>query len=1008
MTDTAQRVFVSYAGLDQAWAEWVGWQLIQAGHHVELDRWSWQTGDDFVQKMNAALGEADAVVALFSKNYFAPKRWTHEEWTANFAVRGRLVPVVIEPLTDDDIPVILAGKLRKDLHGLDETSAAAALLEAVHGPVTPAGPYAFPGGAAAAPDATKDPGRPRLPTSVGLPEVWNVRRRNPDFSGREDALEQLRTGLVSGHQAVIQALHGMGGIGKTQVAVEYAHRFASQYDLVWWIDAEQANQLPVRYTEFADRLGIAKPDAGTEANARALLQHLRTRHRWLLILDNAEQPDLIAPWLPEGPGHVLITSRDPDWSGIAHHSNLDVFTRDDSVTYLRTRSPGMTAEQAGHLAGELGDLPLALAQAAGVLRSGMSLDRYEQILSASTDRIMAEGSLRDYPVPLAATVRIALARLADENGPAAIALLHLAAFLGPEPIPFAWLETARTRLTTIAGDPDDPMWLRDALQHLGRLGLVRTDFDTFQVHRLTQAIVRAQASAHLAAAARADATTVLASVDLGDPESPTDWPTWAGFTAHLSARHISSEVTGQAELRKTLLRAVYFLLCSGQPRAAQDLGMALHEAWSADAGPDDVDVLTCAEHLGHASASLGDYPKARSTIEDTLARRRRVLGEDHPDTLQSANNLANTLWSLGEQAKAREMLADALARRRRVLGEDHPATLQSASNFAGTLEDLGQFAEARRMQEDILAHQVRVLGEEHPGTLIAASNLASTLGSQGEHEEARRMQVDVLARRARVLGEDHPDTIQSANNLASTLGYLGEHEAARRMKKDVLARHVRVLGEDHPHTLSAANNLAGTLGSQGEHEEARRMQVDVLARRARVLGEDHPHTLTAVGNLASTLGYLGEHGAARRMQEDALARSARVLGVDHPDSLIAASNLASTLGSQGEHEAARRMQEDALARRRRVLGVDHPDTLALVSNLASTLFSLRRHSEAIELLKDVRVRAVRVLGAKHPDALRYTKNLAAVLNAAGRTYEAQQLIGRKPGTGSRRSGRRRR
>ncbi|MFJ4005430.1 FxSxx-COOH system tetratricopeptide repeat protein [Streptomyces sp. NPDC090023] len=507
MADTAQRLFVSYAGLDQAWAEWVGWQLRQAGHQVELDWWSWQTGDDFVHRMNAALGEVDAVVALFSKNYFAPKRWTHEEWTASFAVRGRLVPVVIEPLADDDIPAILAGKLRKDLHGLDETSATAALLEAVHGPGTPAGPFDFPGGSAAAPDAKTDTGCPGVPGSVGLPEVWNVRRRNPDFSGREDALERLRAGLVSGHQA----LHGMGGIGKTQVAVEYAHRFAGQYDLVWWVDAEQANQLPVRYTEFADRLGIAEPDAGTEVNARALLQHLRTRHRWLLILDNAEQPDQIAPWLPEGPGHVLITSRDPDWFQIAHHSNLDVFTRDDSVTYLRTRSPRMAAEQADHLANELGDLPLALAQAAGVLCGGMSLDRYQQLLSADADRIMAEGYVRDYPAPLAAVIEMCVARLAGENGLAALALLRLAAFLGPEPIPIAWLEAARPRLTTVPGDPDDPMWLRDALQHLGRLGLIRVDFDAFQVHRLTQAIIRARTSSDVAAVIRDDAATVLVS-----------------------------------------------------------------------------------------------------------------------------------------------------------------------------------------------------------------------------------------------------------------------------------------------------------------------------------------------------------------------------------------------------------------------------------------------------------------------------------------------------------------
>jgi tetratricopeptide (TPR) repeat protein len=688
--------------------------------------------------MNLALEGADAVVALFSKNYFASGRWTQEEWTATVAVRGRLVPVAIEPLADDDIPTLLAGKLRKDLHGLDETGAAAALLEAVYGPVPPTGPIAFPGAALTGSDAESDPQRPRLPSSVGLPGVWNVRRRNPDFSGREAEMGRLRTGLLSGQQAVVQALHGMGGIGKTQMALEYAHRFASQYDLVWWIDAEQADQLPVRYTELAGRIGIAKSDAGTEANAHSLLQDLRMRRRWLLILDNAEQPDQIEPWLPEGPGHVLITSRNPDWHGIAHQSDLNVFTRTDSLAYLQARIPGIAIKQADLLAQDLGDLPLALAQAAGVLRSGMTLDRYRELLTTHTARLLHESDVRDYPA-LAATVNIAATRLLDDGYPDAAALLRLGAFLGPEPISTAWLEAARSRLTTIPGAPDDPMWLRHALQPLGRYGLARTEFDTFQIHRLTQAVLRTLASPDLVAAIGDDVTAVLAAANPGDPQFPGDWPAWASLTAHLTAPHVATTITDLPELRPTLSSAVHFLLCSGQPRAAHDLGMALHQAWSTGLGPDHPDTLTCAQHLGHANAGLGEYAKARSLIEDTFARRRRVLGEDHPDTLQSANNLANTLGALGKYEEARRMHEDVLARRRRVLGEDHPVTLTSANNLAGTLHDLGQHAEAIELWRDTRARFLRALGAKHPDTVGVTRNLAAGLTAMGRTHEAQQL-----------------------------------------------------------------------------------------------------------------------------------------------------------------------------------------------------------------------------------------------------------------------------
>jgi tetratricopeptide (TPR) repeat protein len=966
VTDTAQRFFVSYAGPDRVWAEWVGWQLKRAGHEVELDRWDWRTGDDFVQKMNVALVRADAMVALFSKNYFAAGRWTQEEWSATVATRGRLVPVMIEPLADDDIPALLAGRLRTDLHGLDESAATASLLEAVHGPVPPAGPVAFPGAALADSDTESDPQRPRLPSSVGLPKVWNVRRRNPDFFGREAEMIQLRAGLLSGRQAVVQALHGMGGIGKTQIALEYAHRFASQYDLVWWVDAEQANQLPVRYTELAERLGTAKSDAGTEANARALLQYLRARHRWLLILDNAEKPDQIEPWLPEGTGHVLITSRDPDWHGIAHQSDLGVFTRADSLAYVQDRIPTIAMEQADLLAQDLGDLPLALAQAAGVLRSGMTVDRYRQLLTTNTARLLQESDVRDYPAPLAATVNIAVTRLMADGHPDATALLRLGAFLGPEPIPTAWLEAARFRLTSIPGDPDDPMWLRSALQPLSRFGLARTDVNACQIHRLTQAIVRAETSSDLAVAIGDDVIAVLMAANPGDPQSPAEWSVWASLTAHLTIPHVSTAVIDRPEMRPTLSKAVHFLLSSGQPRAAQDLSATLHQVWINALGPDHPDVLTCAQRVGHASADLGDYAKARSVIEDLVARRRRILGEDHPDTLQSANNLANTLHAMGDYAEARRMQEEVLARRRRVLGEDHPGTLESAMNLANVLHDLGEYAEGRAMQKDTLARCRRVLGEDHPDTLHSASNLATTLSELEEYAEARRMQEDVLARRRRVLGEDHPSTLTSANNLGNSLRELGECSEARAMQEDVVVRRRRALGQDHPHTLASVSNLAATLYAMGEHVEAQRMQEDVLARCRRVLGEDHPSTLASV------------------------------------------SNLAATLNAMGEYVEAQRMQEDVLARRRRVLGEDHPSTLVSASNLADTLRNLRRNSEAVELLKDVHARCPRVLGEKHPGTARVTRSLAAALTAMGRTYEAQQLTGRKLGKSRRRFGRKRR
>ncbi|MEU6776661.1 FxSxx-COOH system tetratricopeptide repeat protein, partial [Streptomyces sp. NPDC046759] len=720
MAAAVESVFVSYAGPDRAWAEWAAWHLREAGHHVELDVWDWRAGENFVERMSDAMRRATVVVALFSNNYFDLTRWTREEWTSIVARRERLIPVTIEPLTASDIPPILTAVIRKDLHGLDEQAAIAALLVAVNGPTSPPKAPSFPG----APPTGSNGQRPRLPSGAGVPQVWNVRNRNPHFTGREALIAQIREGLLGGRRPVVQGLHGLGGVGKTQIALEYAHRFASQYDTVWWIDAEQADQILVRYTELAARLGIAKPDAGAEHNARSLLEHLRTQDRWLIILDNADDPQDFDTLIPTGPGHVLITSRNPSWNDRIHSLNLGVFSRSDSLAYLTARMPGITPEQAGRLADDLGDLPLALAQAVGVIASGMTLDRYRHLLTAKTAKLMANGGPPGYPAPLAATVDIATTRLAGDH-PEAANLLRLSAFLGPDPIPTAWLEAVRDQLATIAVDPDDIMWPQAALQPLARYGLARVDHEAFQIHRVTQAILRDRSSQTVASEVELDVTTILTTIAPGDPDTPAAWPQWAAYTSHLATRKHTA--TSHPELRQALIQATRYLIRSGQQRAARDLAATLHHTWTSVLGDDHPDTLASAEYLGRAISYFGRYAEARRMVEDTLERRRRVLGDDHPDTLTSAHDLAATLHNLGQYAEARRMHEDTLERRRRVLGDDHPDTLDSAHSLAATLHSLGQYAEARRMHEDTLERRRRVLGDDHPDTLDSAHSLAATL-----------------------------------------------------------------------------------------------------------------------------------------------------------------------------------------------------------------------------------------------------------------------------------------
>ncbi|WP_405727020.1 FxSxx-COOH system tetratricopeptide repeat protein [Streptomyces sp. NBC_00028] len=853
-TDTRELVYISYAGPDRPWAEWVGWQLEAAGFAVELDVWNWRVGDDFLRRMQDGLERASKVVALFSRAYFQPGRWTQKEMA--LAGHDRLVPLAIEPLLADDIPTSLATRLRRELHGLEESEAREVLLEAITGPPRPTDPPRFPG----APGLGR-PTAPRLPSDTEAPQVWNVRQRNPEFVGRDDVLRHVREALLADHRAAIQVLHGLGGVGKTQIAVEYAHRFAGQYDIVWWIDAEQADRLPAGYAELAERLGITRPYAGTEANARRALDHLRTHDRWLIVLDNADDPSALPTWLPEGPGHVLITSRSSSWRRFARGVALDTFSRADSLRYLKSQLPGVSSAEANALAEELGDLPLALTQAVGVVAAGMTVDTYRARLLHNSAELLGLGETHGYPASLAASVNIAIERLALDH-PDSVQLLNLGAFFGPDPIPLAWLESTRGRFHA---DADDVTWPSNALMPLVRYGLARADQESFQIHRLTQAVLRDGMESAQAAALHRDVTFVLESARPGDPDLPEFWPRWGELTPHLFGRPRPDE-SDQFRLLPTLLDSVRYLMRNGQLQEAGRVTWEFHRLWDNRLGADHPDTWAWEAARAQAEAAMGEYTNARRLVQDLLERRRHVLGDDHPDTLASMNSLAEVRVYLGEYEEARRLYEDVLQRSRRVLGEDAPVTLTTLNSLAITLVALNEPEDARRLLEDVLARQRRVLGENHPDTLSTAHNLAVAFSALREPHQARLLAQDVLERRRRLLGDDHPSTLAGATALAIAVSELGEQAEARGLAEDCLHRLRRVLGEDHPETLEATRVLAVILNRLGGRlHEAAALQEEALQRSHRTLGADHPITASILQDLAATYQAMGRHVEAQRL-----------------------------------------------------------------------------------------------------------------------------------------------
>jgi tetratricopeptide (TPR) repeat protein len=813
---------------------------------------------------------------------------------------------------------------------------------------------------------------------LAAPAVWgNVPQRNKNFTGRTEILARLREGVAGAVAAVLpHALQGMGGVGKTAMAIEYAHLFRSEYELVWWIPADQPALVRSSLAALAEPLGLESATAaGIETTAHAVLNALRRGEpfkKWLLIFDNADQPEEINDIIPRGPGDVLITSRNHRWESVVDTVPVDVFTREESKDFLAKRVPrGISKSDADRLAEELGDLPLALEQAGAFqAETGMSVDEYLRLLKKHTSAILAEGRSLEYPRSMTAAWRLSVSQL-EQHMPQAVDLLRCCAFFGPEPIPRdvfrLGTQAGETRIADLLADP---IQFARAIRELGRFALIRLDGQTIQVHRLIQALLRNELAADEQDRYRHEVHLILAAGAPKDPDDNRLWQRFADLVAHVASPATELAACRSPAVRDFVLNMIRYLYRYGDRASAQAFAERFISRWTEDSGADDPAVLGARRHLGNVLRDLGEYSKAYSVSEATFDGALRILGEQHPLTMALTRSFAADLRARGDFLGAQRLDEDTVRLHMEVFGPDDSQTLRALNNLA---LDYGLTSDYKRAQE-LQQNTFRLQNEEPEGVtatdvLISWNGLARLVRLRGFYSEARDVGAEAYDFGLGVLGSEHYWTLRTGIDLSIAWRRI---EATRgdalTLADEVRERCLRLFGEDNPDTLAAAISLINIQRTIGQTDAALAMAVRTTERYPEIYGPDHPYNYGVIGNLALLRRVTGDYAGAYELNTRALAGLETRLTRDHHFSLTVATNLASDLAGLGETATASDLGEDTWRRLRRLLDNDHPLTLGCAANLTLDRRALGEGAEAAALHEEIMQLYAQTIGLDHPDA----------------------------------------
>ncbi|KAJ7765230.1 hypothetical protein B0H16DRAFT_414843 [Mycena metata] len=784
------------------------------------------------------------------------------------------------------------------------------------------------------------------------------------FCGRQEILNKMHHFFSDPGIQHIYVLHGLGGAGKTQIALRFIKESSSRFSDILFIDTSTIATIETGLKNIA----ILKDFGDSPENG--LLWLASKAEEWLLFFDNADDPNInLHDYIPQcNHGNIIITSRNP---GMCVHAGSNSLVSDmeeeDAVALLLKsalqKATVCTKQIAAEIVKALHHLPLAIVQAGAFISKSRNLDGYLGLYAKNQARLLSEKPAQShdrYAWTVYTTWQMSFDRLTP---PAAMFLQHcsLLHYNGISEEIFSY--ASKYQFYSNGPSEEELQKPLEVLSHfLGPTG----EWDSLQFLESTNEVQSYSLISFDAEKKLFSIHPLVHSWSRGTVQDPKGYMFTMGSILGMA---ISERPQWDMQLTCLLL----------YPHVELAIQMNTKLAW------------VFKLQYTRISWEGGRYRQAEKLQKEVLEEQKQVLGENHPYTLLTMGNLARSYSDLGEYQKAKELEVIVLEKRIQVLGKNHPDTLHTMDNLAGSYSDLGEYQKARELDVIVLEKRTQVLGKNHPDTLHTMGSLAVSYSRLGEHREAKELKGIVLEKQKQVLGENHPDTLHTMGNLANSYSALGEHQNAKELKVIVLEKQKQVLGENHPHTLRIMGSLAVSYLDLGDHQKAKELEVIVLEKQKQVLGENHPDTLHTMGNLARSYSNLGEHRKAKELKVIVLEKQKQVLGDNHPETLCTMGNLATSYSNLGEHQKAKELKGIVLEKQKQLLGENHPDTLLTVGNLANSYSHLGEHQEAKELNGIVLEKQTQLLGENHPHTLRTMGNLANSYSHLGEYQKAKEL-----------------